>query len=197
MKKITLIFWIIEVAICFVLGSIYVVTQQNIRQSANDLPTVMAKDAVDAIKHSLSSESDFWTLVPTKNIELSRSISPFLYITKSDGAKNNSDISNASLDEKTLSFPLGIFSYAKDHGVDKVTWQPKNGVREAIVVMPYSFSNGVTSFDGFVIAGQSLTEYENRIEKIGKTCLVLLLLGTIGNILTLFTLTKYKVLNLK
>jgi hypothetical protein len=45
------------------------------------------------------------------------------------------------------------------HGTDHFTWQPEAGVRLATRVITY----GKSPSDGFIITGQSLRQYEERI----------------------------------
>ena len=54
--------------------------------------------------------------------------------------------------------PAGVFAVAKQNGENRRTWQPEPGVRNAIVVLPYS----VDGEQGYVIGGHSLRETEDR-----------------------------------
>jgi hypothetical protein len=71
------------------------------------------------------------------------------------------------LHERLPGLPAGIFSYARQHSVDRVTWQPEPGVRSAIVVVSYGGGQ-----PGFVMAGRSLRDTERRADNLlGLTAL--------------------------
>lgn len=55
--------------------------------------------------------------------------------------------------------PAGVLGSASSAGArgDRITWQPAAGVRIAAVAVPYS--------GGFVLAGHSLAEVEQQIDK--------------------------------
>jgi hypothetical protein len=67
--------------------------------------------------------------------------------------------SSAVLDGRTPLPPNGVFSFTSANGSDHFTWQPQAGVRLATRVIIY----GKSPDDGFIITGQSLSPYENRI----------------------------------
>lgn len=54
----------------------------------------------------------------------------------------------------------GVLDYMRQHGEERVTWQPEKGVRMATVVVRYD--------KGFVLAGRSMREVEIRISNIEK-----------------------------
>jgi hypothetical protein len=54
----------------------------------------------------------------------------------------------------------GVLDYMRQHGEERVTWQPEKGVRMATVVVRYD--------KGFVLAGRSLREMEIQISNIEK-----------------------------
>jgi hypothetical protein len=68
---------------------------------------------------------------------------------------------NALLDVNVPDLPMGVLNYTRDHKEDRLTWQPKVGVRAAIAVVR---SAGVKP--GFVLAGQSLREVEKLEDRI-------------------------------
>ena len=65
--------------------------------------------------------------------------------------------SSGYLDGKMPELPAGVFDFAKTQGEHEVTWQPRNGVRMAMVIIS---SNSFPV--GFVAAGRSLQEIEVR-----------------------------------
>jgi len=65
--------------------------------------------------------------------------------------------STGVLDGATPEPPAGVLRAARTHR-NTLTWQPRSGVRAAIVVMPYRSSTA----SGTVLVGRSLTEVERR-----------------------------------
>lgn len=65
--------------------------------------------------------------------------------------------STGVLDGATPEPPAGVLLAAREHR-NTLTWQPRSGVRSAIVVMPY---RSLTA-SGSVLVGRSLTEVEKR-----------------------------------
>lgn len=43
-------------------------------------------------------------------------------------------VSSGTLDGKPPTLPRGVFVYTAKAGEDRVTWQPRSGVRQAVVV---------------------------------------------------------------
>ena len=56
-----------------------------------------------------------------------------------------------------IELPAGVFDFAKTQGEHEITWQPRSGVRMAMVIV----SSNVSPV-GFVAAGRSLQEVEVR-----------------------------------
>jgi len=139
-----------------VLGASYAMVQQSTRLSADDLPLTSAQVA----KQELQNGSDAKDVVPILKTDLRNDSSVFMIIT------DNSEhviASSASLDGLTPLPPRGVFSFSSVHGTDHFTWQPSPGVRLATRVTKY----GQSPNDGFVITGQSLKPFEDRIATYG------------------------------
>jgi hypothetical protein len=68
-----------------------------------------------------------------------------------------------------------VLDYAKEKGINKITWQPKVGVRNAIVVEPYPH--------GWILAGRSLKVVETEEGKWERIILLIWLLTEIGGYL--------------
>ena len=140
---------------------VYGVSQQMLRLGANDVPLKLSVDAINELKAGIPAKS---LRLPEK-VEISQSLSPWLIILD----QNKKVLAtSATLDGTVPTIPQGIFDWVAQSGQDRVTWQPRVGVREAIVIDKYSFGN--TS--GFVVSGISLKEVESRIDKIGFDVLV-------------------------
>jgi hypothetical protein len=155
LKKFTFKFlksWLpLAVAIIAICGLVYLTVQQVLRQGANDPQIQLSEDLAASFASSKSPSGDF----PSRQVEISTSLAPFVMIFDDNGKVL---ISNALLDGKTPQYPEGVFEYVRQHGQDRVTWQPREGVRHATVVTRYSGPAG----SGFVVAGRSLREVEER-----------------------------------
>jgi hypothetical protein len=140
----------LAVALTLLCGIIYATVQQTYRSNANDPQIQMAQDAVYALSNGSSPES----LVSNTSVEIARGLSPYLIIYDERG---NAIASDGVLDGKIPEMPNGVLNYSKDHGSDAITWQPRRGVRSALVIQPF---NG--AINGFVVAGRSLRVVEER-----------------------------------
>jgi hypothetical protein len=72
------------------------------------------------------------------------------------------------LDGKLPQIPHGVFENAKTNMEDGVTWQPRAGVRMALVVESVSSSQNI----GYVAVGRSLQEVEVRESNLVKMILM-------------------------
>ncbi|MCX6031316.1 MAG: hypothetical protein NT169_18710 [Chloroflexi bacterium] len=143
--------WLVSAVIVTCLaGLVYVVGQQLLRQTANDPQIQMAEDAGRALAGGQSLQA----IVPANKIEIDKSLAPFLIAFDGSGQPVASSV---TLDGQTPQVPAGVFAYTRQHGQDRLTWQPRPGVRIAAVVVYY-----VGSQPGFVLAGRSLREVEQR-----------------------------------
>ena len=139
-----------------VCGLIYVAEQQNYRQNGNDPQYQIAEDVVNAIDNG----SDPASLFPESPSELTTTLSPYVIVY--DGA-GKVVISAALLDGKVPEMPSGVLDYVKKHGEDVITWQPRKGVRQALVIRKTSGQNLY-----FVVAGRSLQKVEERTASLIK-----------------------------
>lgn len=80
--------------------------------------------------------------------------------------------SSALLDNAVPHIPEGVFTYAKSAGENRVTWQPDQGVRHSIVVMP-------AGDEYFVVSGRSLSETETELGRLYKQLAIVWALGCI------------------
>jgi hypothetical protein len=139
-------------------GIIFITTQQNFRSAADDPQYQLVEDGAAAINTGADPKS---LVNPAQLIEISKSLAPFTVIYDAAG---NLIASNANLDGKALTIPRGVLNYIEEHGSDAATWQPRPGVRLAMV--------GIKSDAGkVVIAGRSLRKVEERIARLGEQVL--------------------------
>lgn len=151
---------LMAIAILVILAGIFVtiygVSQQVLRQSANDPQLQMARDgaavlAAGGVPASLVARG-------TTLIDPAKSLAPFVAVYDANGTVLES---SGVVAGKPPMPPIGVFLYAREHGEHIVTWQPADGSRIAAVIEPVS-----GKFDGFVLAGRSLAEVEHRESRV-------------------------------
>lgn len=133
-----------------IIGIVYLSVQQNYRQSANDPQIQIAQDSAAALGNG-KNISDFQTI---QKIEISQSLAPFIIIFDDFGKVL---ASTALLHGQTPIVPSGIFTYTKNSGEDRLTWQPSSDTRIASVTTHFSGKQS-----GFVLVGRNLREVEKR-----------------------------------
>jgi hypothetical protein len=150
---------------------VYAAVQQAYRQSADDPQIQMANDAADALANGHSAKA----LVPSIKVSVDKSLAPFLIIYNASGKEL---ASSASLDAETPTLPNGVLNSTKQLGENRISWQPRSGVRIATVIVSYK--------DGFVLAGRNMREIEQREAQVstfaGMTW-ILAMLGTLAVII--------------
>ena len=117
----------------------------------------MAEDAAAALAAGREPQS----LLPSGQVDIAASLAPYLVIFDDAGEPI---ATSAMLDGQAPRLPRGVFDYVRRHGEDRITWQPRPGVRSAIVVTRI---NGERP--GFVLAGRSLREVEKRERQLTAT----------------------------
>ena len=158
---------------------IYITAQQNYRQSLNDPQIQLSEDVAFLLSHG-ETPSD---LISQTVIDISMSLSPFIAVYDESGKLV---ASSAHLDGKPIAPPYGVLESArlqngKDSsiaGQNRVTWQPRPGVRSALVVQYFS---GTTS--GYVVSGRNMREVEIRVKGLIKDIAMawaLLMLATLA-----------------
>lgn len=140
-------------AAVLIIGAAYGMAQQSTRLSADDLPLTSAQTA----RQELRSGSEAKDVVPNLKTNLRSDQTVFMIITDDS---QHVTASSATLDGQTPLPPKGVFDFTQQHGTDHFTWEPSPGVRLAARVLKYSAPD---SSNGFIITGQSLQPYEDRI----------------------------------
>lgn len=155
-------------------GLAYATVQQVYRQSANDQPLQI----IETVTNGINQGQPMDQIVPAQGTtELSGSVLPFVMMYNATSTQIGS---SALLDGKNPSVPSGVLDTAKARGQYAVTWQPKPGVREAIVV---KYFTGPQS--GYIVAGYSLKETEVREN---QTLLMSGVAGLVALVLTFLVL---------
>jgi hypothetical protein len=139
---------------------IYVSVQQNYRMNANDPQIQLTQD----ISNRLASGRPIAGLIPADSFDIAYDLSPFVILYNAQG---NPLHASATLNGSMPKLPAGVFDYVKKHGEDRITWQPKQGVRMAMVVK-YANIYPVS----FVAAGRSLKETEIREKNLAQMALM-------------------------
>ena len=138
------------VIVTAIFGSIYLVVQQNYRQSANDPQIQLAEDATIALNGGILPQ---WN--SSNQIDVGTSLAPFIVIFSASGTP----VTASGLIDSTMpTVPAGIFASVSAHGEDRVTWQTPTGLRFAAVIVSYK--------NGYVMAARSLREIEKREEAL-------------------------------
>ena len=133
---------------------VYLAVQQALRQAVNDPQIQMAEDAAYALSQGEPANS----VIPTSQVEMSRSLAPFIVMYDETG---EAVASSGSLHGQIPSPPAGVFDFVKRNGEDRITWEPENGVRIAAIFERYE-----GSISGFLLVGRSLREIEKRESQV-------------------------------
>ena len=153
----------------------YAIPQHVLRSGLNDPQIQMATDLATTLERfGVDDGLRQGALLASgsgANIDMARSLSPFLIVFNDAGQPLGS---NAQLDGQTPAPPQGVFDHVRSHGEERVTWQPRRGVRIAAVIERV---NGRQP--GFVLAGRNMREVEARIGDV-QTMAGLTWLGMIG-----------------
>lgn len=155
------------VLLAVIFGTGYVAMQQQLRQSANDVPTQLAEQA----KKELGEGKRPQDVLPNARVSITSDLTPFMIIYDSQG--NPIVSSFTATDGKAPIIPFGVLTAADQHSnrENKVTWQPGWSLvegnktrlaREAVVVV-------ATGNDAapYVLAGASLRLTEDHITQLG------------------------------
>jgi len=154
-----LVGWLLAPALVLTVacGLAYGEAQQVLRSSANDPQEQLARDAARALDSGaapaslVAPGSAAASAAGPVPVDLATSLAPFLAVYDGGGAEL---AANGELGGAAPVPPPGVLATARSSGRDAVTWQPRAGVRIAVVVMAWS--------GGTVLAGRSLRLTEER-----------------------------------
>ena len=141
-------------AITLISGLIYSTGQQILRIGANDPQIQISEDYAQR----LSDGVDPKLLKSGQKTDISKSLAPYVIIYDSKG---NAIFSSALLNGKIPTPPKSVFNYVEKNNETRITWQPEENVRSAIVITKYQGENL-----GYVLAGRSLREVEIREDNL-------------------------------
>lgn len=161
---------------------LYAIPQQVLRQGANDPQLEIAGNLAARLEEGAAPAD----VVPAAKVDMTNSLSPFVIVYDDRGRPL---ASQALLDGKEPVPPQGVFDYVRQHREERLSWQPVLGaqhpVRVAAVVLrvQHAGSGGA----GFVLAGRSLRQVEERVSQVSRMAFVawlamlaLIAAGTIG-----------------
>ncbi len=158
------------IAVTGLSGLVYLAVQQNFRMNANDPQVQIAEDVVDAIDGGADPKS---IVPPTSKTDFGKVLDPYVIVYDDNGDPIGA---SAQLDGQTPKLPSGVYDSVRKNGELRFTWEPKKGVRSAVVVKKF---NG-----GFLLAGRSLREIEKRennlLLQVGAAWVVIML-ATFGS----------------
>jgi hypothetical protein len=137
-----------------ILGFGYLADQQMLRQGANDPQIQIAKDAAAALGRGAIPSAIAASASAGRQIDLAESQATFVMVFDDNGSVVQS---SGIIKGLPPILPRGVFNYVKNHGEDRITWQPQKGIRLAAVVERVQGRN-----TGFVLAARSLAEVEKR-----------------------------------
>lgn len=137
----------------FIAGTAANISHQVLRMSANDPQIQLAEDAAQR----LNAGEDVAGILPDRKVDMAASLAPFVIVYDNAGRPV---ASSASLDGTTPTPPRGVLEYVRSHSQERVTWQPRPGVRIASVM--------IRTANGFVVAGRNMREVEIREDNVVK-----------------------------
>ena len=159
-------------AITLIFLFVFLIVQQALRLGANEQVVQIAHDVSDA----LGQGAPYSAFSSPRPVNIASSLSPYVILFDKDTKMLTG---SGVLDGEVPRPPKGVFDYVKLHHEERVTWSPKPGVRIALVGVYHAGVN-----PGFVFAGRSLGEIENRIH----TLLQLTLLAWLATLVASFLL---------
>jgi hypothetical protein len=157
---------------------LYAIPQQVLRQGLNDPQIQLAGDLAARLERGLSPADT----ASGERIDMAQSLAPFAIVYDDQGHPMTSQ---AELNGSVPAPPAGVFDFVRQHGEERVSWQPvpgRGGVRIAAVVQRVRGPH-----PGFVLAGRNMREVEARENQVGHMAglawlamLGLILVGTIA-----------------
>jgi hypothetical protein len=130
-------------------GLIFVVAQQGLRTGADEPQLQLAEDAARAL--DAGTAPAVVTGPPT--VDIGESLAPWVTVFDTAG---HVLATSGRLDGADPAPPIGVLDHAVTDAPNRVTWQPRDGVRQATVTARWS--------GGTVMAGRSLREVERRVD---------------------------------
>jgi hypothetical protein len=158
-------------------AAIVLVQHPVLRQQADEPQVQLAEDAA----RRLAGGSDALAVVaPGEPVEMEASLAPWLAVYDANGAPL---ASSGRYRGGAPMLPSGVFDFARSHDDHRLSWQPRPGVRQALVLVPVRNA-------GFVVAGRSLRPVEERKRQVLQLMAVVWAMGLAGLLLPAFWLAS-------
>lgn len=164
-----------SLTVVFLFG--YIAVQQNLRMSANDAPSDIAINIEQALAEGVSYKQ----FNSARPVELDKSLSPYVILYDATGKPL---AGSGAIDGNYPVPPSGVFEYLRIHKEDSFTWEPKAGVRQAVVARYHDGEAPV-----YILAGHSLRAVEAHIAQLTRLALALWLVALIGSYLLTLVLS--------
>ena len=143
--------------------ALYSIPQHVLRSGADDPQIALAGDLMAKLEQGVAPAD----AVAPASVDIARSLSPFVIVYNDQGRPL---ASQAQLNGQTPIPPQGVFDYVRQHGEDRLSWQPVlgsvKGVRIATVIERVPSLNGGAG--GFVLAGRNMREVEARFGQVSQ-----------------------------
>jgi hypothetical protein len=166
--------WLVLAFITTILSLlVYTSVQQVYRQSANDPQIEIASNVVDGLNLAVTPDK----IIGNANFDLGKSLSPVVIIY--DDSKKVL-ASAGKLDGSVPTPPQGVFDHVTVDHQNRLTWQPKPGVRLATIIAKYD--------KGYVLVSRSLRETEDRVQKLGTMVGLAWIISILGTLIVSFLL---------
>jgi hypothetical protein len=167
--------------------ALYAIPQHVLRSGLNDPQIQLASDLVAVLERgdlvAMLQQGTLPAVIGgSGGVDMARSLAPFVIVYDDQG---HALASQATLNGGVPVPPQGVFDYVRQHGQERVSWQPilgtVHGVRIAAVVQRVEGPH-----PGFVLAGRNMREVEAREEQVanmaGLTWLGMLGLIAVGSL---------------
>jgi hypothetical protein len=139
--------------------ALYAIPQHVLRSGLDDPQIQLAGDLAARLERGDSFAAAVPSALP---IDMNRSLAPFVIVYDDLGRVV---AGQAVLNGIVPAPPAGVFAYVRDHGEERLTWQPvrgrTGGVRIAAVLERVGGAH-----PGFVLAGRNMREVEARIGRV-------------------------------
>ena len=142
---------------------VYVTVQQSFRTGANDPQVQLAEDATSQLASGTRPES-LRAIVASPSVDMEQSLATFVIVYTERGTVL---VGTGMLGGRVPVPPAGVFTFAREHGEERVSWQPTRRARIAAVVRHTTAGSGA-----FVLAGRSLREVEVRELSLRTMCAI-------------------------
>ena len=148
----------------------YVIMQQDLRMGANDTQAEIAGN----VDLALGEGTPYKIFSSANPVKIGKSLTPYLILYGLDGKPLGG---NGAMEGNYPTPPKGVFDYVLLHKEDRFTWEPKSGVREAVVMRLHEGTN-----PAYILVGRSLTEVERHISQLSLLTLILWIGTMLGSL---------------